>query len=475
MRRQRFSLHEPPSTRRLAQIPGLNFLTASAGGSQPRRYTPDPDFMALARAWPRRGDKLETTIEYCIMTEGRTEALRVVARSGVDALDRTSLQTVGSLPFFAEATGSPDVRSQRSCAKLGVVLLYWLRKFRRRRLVAQPLPSPWISYLRKNMAHYAALDARERATLHSLVNVFLEEKSWEGCDGLTLDDEIKVTIAGQACLLLLGRHHDLYCNVHTILVYPGSVVPREPKLRAPAFGEIELEHGETPLLGQAFMHGPVILTWDAVLRDSLNEDGHNVVYHEFAHKLDMLDGDIDGIPAMPKHDDARRWFNVLKHELATLRAQLDRGAPTILNQYAATDVAELFAVATEHFFETPIPLQRGHPEFYGLLQEFYKQDPAARARRVMSPTDKESPTMRREVDAELSDRGMNRNLDLSHNRVHATDKRTGWITLLESLPGIIIMLFFLGFVIFLVSLNQPEPLPIAGSKSQVTLPRGPGR
>jgi Mlc titration factor MtfA (ptsG expression regulator) len=210
--------------------------------------------------------------------------------------------------------------------------------------------------------------------------VFIAEKAWEGCNGLELTDEIRVTIAGQACLLLLGFEHDLYRNVETILVYPSTVIPR--RAEEPMFARPTIVSEVMPLIGEAHGRGPVILTWDAVRRGGIHPElGHNVVYHEFAHKLDMLDDSVDGTPPLESREQYRAWVEVCTREYEQLRERSERGEPTLLDPYGGTDVGEFFAVATECFFDRPIELSDTHPDLYGVLSEFYRQDTAARERR----------------------------------------------------------------------------------------------
>jgi len=159
-------------------------------------------------------------------------------------------------------------------------MFHWLSNRRREELRNRPFPPEWEDFVRTNVAHYAMLDETERAELRATMQVILEEKDWQGCGGLELTDEIRVTIAAQACLLLLGLPHDYYRNVETILVYPSTVVPPERQLGffERVTGPVE---SAVPLLGQAYSQGPVILVWDAVLRTAHHpEQGHNVVYHE---------------------------------------------------------------------------------------------------------------------------------------------------------------------------------------------------
>ena len=186
----------------------------------------------------------------------------------------------------------------------------WFRERKRKKLAAQPFPGEWEKILRANVAHYCMLNGDERFGLNNLIKVFLAEKNWEGCGGLKLTDEIKVTIAGQACLLILNLPHEYYRDVESILIYPSTVVPPS---REPGFFEIPKDTlgARHPLLGQAFKGGPVILAWDAVKANAKNPHaGANVVYHEFAHKLDMLDGAADGTPPLKSREEYREWVRV---------------------------------------------------------------------------------------------------------------------------------------------------------------------
>jgi MtfA peptidase len=239
-----------------------------------------------------------------------------------------------------------------------------------------------MGYLRGNVAFWSSLNDAEQQRLLQLTQVFIAEKHWEGCGGIQLTDEIQVTIAAQACLLLLGRDHSLYEGVKSILVYPTTVVP--PNRPAPLFavptGPV---NNPSPLLGEAHQGGPVILVWDAILHGARDpRDGSNLVFHEFAHKIDMLDGAADGTPPLPGRRGRKRWAQICSEVFLELRERVERGEPTLLDPYAATNEAEFFAVATEAFFESSEAMEIRHPDLYQLLAEFYRQDPAARARRA---------------------------------------------------------------------------------------------
>lgn len=263
---------------------------------------------------------------------------------------------------------------------LRAMVLGWLTERRRRRIEERPFPAEWEAALERNVGHWQLLSEEERALLKKLVLVFVEEKTWVGAHGLELDDEIRVTIAGEACLLLLGRDHSLYADVDSIVVYPSTMLaPERPR----SFFDRRVEPVETPrhLLGEAHRGGPVLLAWDAVKRGARDpKDGRNVVIHELAHKIDMLDARADGTPPLESRAALRKWAEVAAPVFLELRARAEKGKKTFLDPYGATDEAEFFAVATELFFEKPARFEREHPELYELLREYYGQDPAARER-----------------------------------------------------------------------------------------------
>ena len=257
----------------------------------------------------------------------------------------------------------------------------WWRNRRRRKLAGEPFPQDWEETIARNVAHDLLLEPDERARLRGFVQVFVAEKSWEGCGGLVMTDEVRVTIAAQAGLLVLGLPHEYYSDVHSILVYPTTIVTPERPV-----GAFEVSRGPVasgvPILGEAQLGGPVILVWDAVRRNARHpEQGHDVVYHEFAHKLDMADGAVDGTPRLPTRAAVRHWAEVCEWAFVDLRARVAHGQRTFLDRYGATNEAEFFAVATEFFFDKPVAMQEHERELYDLLASFYGQDPAARARR----------------------------------------------------------------------------------------------
>lgn len=257
-------------------------------------------------------------------------------------------------------------------------MLGWWRRRQREKLLEAPFPDAWRKIIDENVGYAKFLDARERKLLDELVQVFVEEKTFVGCGGLELNDEIEVTVAANACMLLLGLGHDLYRDVQSILVYPSTVQLPERE-RSPFDSSVEIVGERPAILGQAHIRGPVILVWDAVEHGSRHPTmGHNVVYHEFAHKLDMLDNEVDGTPPLRGSAQYDEWSRACGEVYFELKRQVQRGERTFLDPYGATSEAEFFAVATEVFFEKPRRLQEEHPALYEVLRQFYRQDPAAR-------------------------------------------------------------------------------------------------
>ncbi len=246
----------------------------------------------------------------------------------------------------------------------------WLTDRRRKRLEEAPFPAGWQEHIDRNVHLFARLAPEMQERLRDLAVVFIDEKGWEGCGGLELTDEHRVTIATQACVLLLGREHSLYEDVETILVYPSTML-------APAQRDgLVVHEGDIAILGQAHgAGGPVILAWDDVLDGGREVGKSNVVFHEFAHKIDMVDGSVDGTPPLPNRAAREAWARICSEAFLELQQRVEDGKRTFIDEYGATNEAEFFAVATEAFWRQPKKLERNEPELYGLLREFYNFDP----------------------------------------------------------------------------------------------------
>ena len=253
-------------------------------------------------------------------------------------------------------------------------MLRFFKERRRRKLRQRPVPEEWRAIISRNLPFFNRLSAADRQEFLGHLQIFLDEKRFEGCGGLQLTDEIRVTIATQACVLLLHRKTDYYPRLLTILVYPsGYIVEQERHIEGHIW-----EGGREGRLGETARHmGSLVLAWDAAKSGARDpSDGKNLVLHEFAHQLDFEDTVADGVPALGSRGDRLSWAETMKMEFAALRAADATGIPTLLDTYGATNPAEFFAVATEAFFERPQALRRHQPRLYGELQRFFRQDPA---------------------------------------------------------------------------------------------------
>ena len=223
------------------------------------------------------------------------------------------------------------------------------------------------------MPVFDRLPVADQAELLGHVQVFLAEKSFEGAGGLTLTDEIRITIAAQACMLLLHRETDYYPQLTSIIVYPSGYTSSEDRFIG---GGIWEEGGEARLGHTARELRAMVLAWDVAKRGAADpDDGRNLVLHEFAHQLDFENYLADGTPALDTPTAYRAWGRVMSAELQALRRASNAGLATVLDNYGATDPAEFFAVATEAFFEQPAALAASHPALFSEMKNFFRQDP----------------------------------------------------------------------------------------------------
>jgi Mlc titration factor MtfA (ptsG expression regulator) len=259
----------------------------------------------------------------------------------------------------------------------GLLAAWLLPRLRLRRALARPLAPALVAILERNLAQYASMDPAERLRLQRLVQQFLHEKSFVGCAGLEVTDEMRVTIAGQACMLVLGRAGDggpavLYPSLHAVLVYPGAFLV--PRREVDAAGVVTEQRQD--LLGESWGDGRVILSWDHVRRAGMDEPlEHNVVLHEFAHQLDSESGSTNGAPYLGSSERYRSWSEVLSRNYAELRRDAMWGQRGVLDHYGASSPAEFFAVATESFFEQPWELAARHPDLYDEFLKYFRVDP----------------------------------------------------------------------------------------------------
>ena len=245
--------------------------------------------------------------------------------------------------------------------------------YRRAKLRRRPFPDAWREILKRRVPYFRRLPADLQLQLKKHIQVFLAEKPFIGCAGLEVTEDMRVTIAAQACLLLLNRRRcDYFPNLHQILVYPGAfIVDRVGKDAAGV-----LQERRHVLSGESWSQGQVILSWDDVLDGAaVVDDGRNVVIHEFAHQLDQQNGHANGAPFLVGRAKRRRWACVLSAEFERLQDAARDGLPTLLSYYGATNPAEFFAVASEVFFEQARRMAVEHPELYRELSRFYRVNP----------------------------------------------------------------------------------------------------
>lgn len=249
--------------------------------------------------------------------------------------------------------------------------MFGFKHRKREHIRGLPFPEKWQEILENNIAYYHHLNQEDQDELRGHIQIFLSEKKFEGLEGIELNDEIRVTIAAQACILLLHRETDYYPTLKTILVYPHPFYS-QIKQRLPGGIIAEREQGR---LGESWFHGPVILAWDDVQRSAHDHnDGHNVVFHEFAHQLDSESGANEGIPLITQNSMYIAWARVLGEEYKELLKDLKHHHKSDIDAYGATNPAEFFAVITEYFFEKPTQLKNRHPELYEQLKNFYMVD-----------------------------------------------------------------------------------------------------
>jgi hypothetical protein len=256
----------------------------------------------------------------------------------------------------------------------------FFKRRRREAIRARPFPRVWREIIDQDVPLVRNLNDKERREHEYLVAVFLDEKRFEGCAGLVMTTVIRVTIAAQACLLILHVPSDVFPTVETILVYPHAYE-----------GATHERVGWTTIVrrqaraGEAWANkGLLVLAWDQVKQATVTSE-HNVVLHEFAHALDGEDGYLDGAPVLPSPERFRAWAHVLNDEYSALSDSVQEGRETDIDAYGATNRAEFFAVVTEAFFGAPGPLKEKHPELFAELAAYYTARcealPGARSRR----------------------------------------------------------------------------------------------
>ena len=299
-------------------------------------------------------------------------------------------------------------RPQRNAMSLAIVLAAALllvaaiagaprwRAWRRQAWAGRPFPATWRAILRRRVPLYRQLPPDLQQQLRRRILVFLAEKPFLGCAGLVVTDEMRVTVAAQACLLRLNQGGTLFPELKRILLYPGAFLV--DRVHAQPGGVLREER--RALAGESWSQGQVILSWQDVIDGArVADDGHNVVLHEFAHQLDQETGSANGAPRLGSRAAHARWAQVMAGEFQALQARIRAreaaqssaragwswfgGTPDpapappadLIGDYGATSEAEFFAVVTEVFFEQPGALAERHPALFGLLRDYYRVDP----------------------------------------------------------------------------------------------------
>ncbi len=255
-------------------------------------------------------------------------------------------------------------------------LFNWLgrrRARRREQILTEPFPESWLDILARNAAFYARLSDEAQRRLRDNIQILVAEKQFIGCAGLEITDEIKVTVAASAGVLLLGIPHlGIFPPLREVIIYPHHLTDTTDAI-GPDGRRYEIRHVRA---GEAWRRGPVLLAWDSVRQSVARpREGYNVIIHEFAHVLDWQSGVADGIPPLESKGQYDRWNRVFFQEFDDFVDANRRGRSIFIDPYGASSPAEFFAVATEHFFEQSRQLKRHRPRLFRLLADFYHQDP----------------------------------------------------------------------------------------------------
>ncbi len=230
----------------------------------------------------------------------------------------------------------------------------------------------WLALLDENLPLHARLPEDIRRRLHERIARFVATVRFEGCNGLELVEGMILTVAAQACLLVIHRDGDPYPGLKVVYLYPTTFSSVQKQVDAMGV----VTEGEVHRLGESWKMGTVVLAWDSVEQGARNiHDANNVTFHEFAHQLDHEDGATDGAPGLPSRQAYRSWAKVFRENYVDFISQLEHGHKTLIDSYGATNPAEFFAVATETFFEKPRQLAARRPELYQELMGYYGLDP----------------------------------------------------------------------------------------------------
>lgn len=251
-----------------------------------------------------------------------------------------------------------------------VFYLFFYRNWWRERQLQTPFPREWRAILQAQVSFHQRLPAHLRRQLEQHVQLFLAEKTFYGCDGFEVNDTVRLTIAGHACLLIVARNFSDFDGINSILVYPDRY-----RVQNTASDGLVVSEGNEIRAGEASSRGQVVLAWTECAEGAANaESEHNVILHEFAHQLDYLDGTADGAPPL-NGEQARHWQATMTRAFEHLRDSIRHHEKPWLDPYGATKPAEFFAVLTETFFQQPGRLKAKQPDVYEALSGYFRLDP----------------------------------------------------------------------------------------------------
>ena len=253
-----------------------------------------------------------------------------------------------------------------------LLLMVCVLKYRLRMILAKPFPNEYSKILRKNIPFYSKMPTHLQMQLKKRIKQFLHQKKFVGCDGLEITNEVKVTIAGRACLLILNRETHVFEKFDTILVYPSAFIV--PRTNVQAGGVVT--HTNQTLSGESWSDGRVVLAWDHILPNrEQNGLGQDVVVHEFAHQLDSESGATNGTPILRNANAYKLWAQVLEQEYLDLERAQQHAKESFIDQYGAANPAEFFAVVTEAFFYRSQEMSEQHPALFEQFLIYYQVDP----------------------------------------------------------------------------------------------------
>ena len=279
--------------------------------------------------------------------------------------------------------------------------LFGFKRRRRERLRSEPVPRGWEEVIDAGVPHTRFLDRDEREELEHTMQVFLDRVAFEGAGGFVVDDVVRITIAAQACLLLIGQgDQEVYPRLSSVVVYPAAWIVEQEQQNPDGTVTVQRQRR----LGESWGAGTLVLSWDDVERGAADvNDGQNVVFHEFAHQLDSEEPWSAGAPVLAHRAMYARWAQVLGGEFRALVDDIEHHRKHLLDAYGATNAAEFFAVTTEFFFERPRQLRQRHPELYEQFRLFFQQDPAARYDRAAAERSAAARVARRAARGDRSD------------------------------------------------------------------------